>query len=101
MTVHDLDFKGVGIDPPEADAPTVVDPNAVLPVAINPQGLQAITWNRSEVRQGRCCMDVVKLPFRHGSNALKLPTELAPEHLLGLPVAERPDHAFILLPCCA
>jgi hypothetical protein len=38
MVVHDLDFKGVSINPLEADAPLVVDPNAVLPLAVTAKG---------------------------------------------------------------
>jgi hypothetical protein len=52
MVVYNLDFKGAGIDLPEADAPRDVNPNAVLPLAITCQDLQAIAWNRSKIAQG-------------------------------------------------
>ena len=92
MVVHNLDFKSVCIDPPEADAPLVVDPNAVLPLAVTGKGLQAIAWDGSQIRQGRSRMNVVEFAFRHQSNGLELSAELAPKHLLGLLVSERPDH---------
>ncbi len=97
MVVHNLNLKSIGVNPAEADAPLVVDPNAVLPRAITCEGLQTIAWNRSQVRQGRCRVNLVELPFRHWSNALELPAELAPEDLLGLLGSERPNHNSMVL----
>jgi hypothetical protein len=88
MVVRDLNVKGIGIDPAEADAPLVVDSNTVLSQPVPQQGLQAIARNRSQIRQGRRSMDMVEFPFRHRSNALKLPAELAA------------DHSPIVLPLC-
>lgn len=98
MVVHNLNLKRIGVNPAEADAPLVVDPNAVLARAITREGLQTIAWNRSQVRQGRCRVNLVKLPLRHWSNTLELPAELAPEDFLGLLVPERPNHNSIVLP---
>jgi hypothetical protein len=38
MVVQNFEIDGVSIDPPGADAPLVVDPNAVLPLAIASKG---------------------------------------------------------------
>jgi len=47
MIVDDLDVQGVTVTPPEADPPLLVDPYAVLALAIAPQSLELIrTWNR-------------------------------------------------------
>lgn len=88
MVVYNLDFKGTGIDLPEADAPRVVNPNAVFPLAITCEDLQAIAWNRSKIAQGYGWMNVVQLSLHHRSITLKLPAKLAEGHLLGLPVPE-------------
>ena len=40
MVVHDLDGKGVVIDPPETDAPLVVDPNNLLRSPVTSCNLQ-------------------------------------------------------------
>jgi hypothetical protein len=39
MIVDDLDVKGVTVTPPEADPPLLVDPDAVLALAIAFQSL--------------------------------------------------------------
>jgi hypothetical protein len=98
MIVHNLDFKGIRTSPAETNAPLLVDPNAVLPLAIAAKGLQAIAGNGSKIGQYRSRLNVVKLPFRHDGNTLKSPAEFAAEHLLGLPVPERPDHISIVVP---
>src|SRR5437870_13704531 len=97
MVVHNFDFEGVCIGPPEADAPLVVDPNAVLPLAVTSKSLQTITRDGSKIRQGWGRLDVVELPFGHRGNALEFPAELAPEHLFGLLVPERPNHSSSVL----
>ena len=97
MVVHNLNFKGIGVNPAEADSPLVVDPNAALPLPITCQGLQTIAWNGSQIGEGRCRVDVVGFPFCRWGNALESPAELSPEDHLGLPVPERPDHNSIIL----
>ncbi len=98
MIVHNLHVEGINSGPAETDAPLVVDANTVLPLAIAREGLQAIAWNSSKIRQRRSGMNMIELPFRHRSNTLKPPAKLAPEHPLGLPVPEGPNHNSIILP---
>jgi hypothetical protein len=76
MIVHNLDFKGIRTSPAETNAPLLVDPNAVLPLAIAAKGLQAIARNGSKIGQRRSRLNVVKLPFRRDGNTLKPPAEL-------------------------
>jgi len=49
MVIHNLDFERVSIGPTEADAPLVVDPDAVLPLAIARQSLQTIARDGSKI----------------------------------------------------
>ena len=49
MVIDDLDAPRRAVVPDEADAPSVVDANAVLTPAIAPQSLQSITWRRAQV----------------------------------------------------
>jgi len=49
VIVSDLDIEGVAVVPCEADSPLVVDPNAVLPLSISFQLLQAVSGWSSEV----------------------------------------------------
>jgi hypothetical protein len=92
MIVHYLNVKGIGLNPAEADPPlAAVDPNAVLARPFAGEGLQPIPGDQSQIGNGCRRMNVIELPFRHHGDTLKLPTELAPEDLLGFLVPERPD----------
>jgi len=71
MIVHNLNFNGIRVNPTEADAPLVVDPDAVLPFPITTECLQTVARDRPRVQQGRRRMNLVELPFRRRSNALK------------------------------
>jgi len=51
MVVYDLDVERVTLVPTEADAPLLVDPNAVLSCAVTPQGLQPIPWRDPQLGQ--------------------------------------------------
>jgi hypothetical protein len=44
VVIDDLDLEGVAVSPFEAEAPLVVDPQAVLPGPITLQCLQMISW---------------------------------------------------------
>jgi hypothetical protein len=44
MVVNDLDIEGVTSAPDEADAPPIVDANAVLPDTIGAQRLKPVAW---------------------------------------------------------
>jgi hypothetical protein len=51
VVIDDLDIMGVTVPPSEADSPSIVDPNAVLPSATTRQLLEAVArWN-TQVRQ--------------------------------------------------
>jgi hypothetical protein len=49
VIVHDLYVVRVAVSPNEADAVLVVDPNAVLSLAISPQLLESITGRDPEI----------------------------------------------------
>lgn len=46
MVINDLDLKGITAFPYEADAPLLIDPDAVLPLSVGMQSLKAVgRWN--------------------------------------------------------
>jgi hypothetical protein len=92
MIVHKLNFKGIGLNPAEADPPLVVNPNTMLTRPVTGERSQPIPWNHSQI--GNCSrrMNVIELSLGHYRDTLELPAELAPEDLLGILVPERPDH---------
>jgi hypothetical protein len=61
MIIHDLDVPGVAIAPKEADAPLVVDPDAVLAAPIALERLQPIRRRSGQKRQARRRIDQPKL----------------------------------------
>src|SRR5262249_23232566 len=63
VVVDDLDVGGaaVALRPLETDTPLVIDPDAVLPLSISAQRLEAVTRQRGEISQGRRCLQTVQL----------------------------------------
>lgn len=51
MVVCYFNVIGISVFPVKADAPLIVDPDAMLPFAIALQGLQPVAWWDSEVPQ--------------------------------------------------
>jgi hypothetical protein len=70
MIVHDLDVLGT-IAPPKADAPLVVDPDAVLTDAVAAQRFKPITrWN-AQIVQSRHSIEKQQLPSGSAFNGAK------------------------------
>jgi len=61
MIVNNLNLISVAIAPVKADAPTVVDPNAVLSFAVPGELLQPIPRGHSQVRQGLSVIEHAEL----------------------------------------
>ena len=51
MVIHDLDVVGILVHPFQADAPLVVDPDAVLSSPLTTQGLQTIGGRRQHIAE--------------------------------------------------
>jgi hypothetical protein len=49
MVIDDLDVPGFAVPPNKANAPLLVDPNAVLPLPVAAQGFQAIAGRRRQI----------------------------------------------------
>jgi len=49
MVVHDFHFVSVPVAPHKADAPLIVDPNAVLPFPVAEKSFQAISSRSSQI----------------------------------------------------
>src|ERR1700754_2951626 len=94
VVVHDLDVLGAGVGPGEADPPLVVDPDAVLTLAVTPENLQPVAGWRPEIVEVHRGVEVAQLPERRSEySGVVRPDTLALPEPLGVPVPERPDHA--------
>ena len=96
MIVRDFDIERIAIGEPEADAPLIIDPNAVLSSTIAFELLQPVAGWRPKIFTGLGRIDDHERP-EHG--AVQVAGEsahrFAAEQPLGIPVAEALDHAGI------
>lgn len=64
MVIDDLDVPGFAVSPDEADAPLLVDPNAVLSLPVIAQSFQAIAGRRPQIVESLRRIDCDKLRAR-------------------------------------
>ena len=97
MVIDDLDFVRVAAFPPKADAPLVVDANAVLTRAIAFQLFQPVARRQPKVLQLNRDVDESELA-EHGAPEVgrKPPDGLAAPESLGVSVREALDHPGII-----
>lgn len=93
MIVHYLDLIGVAVVPDKANAPLVVDADAVLTVAATRKSLKAITGRDSQVIQVRSVMEHHQLGLGTTLDMLREPADAtAFGNRLGITVVVTPDH---------
>jgi hypothetical protein len=93
VVVNDLDIVGVAVSPPEADAPLIVDADAVLAGSIAPQLLQPITRRHPEILEALGGIELGELAQHDPVDDRRKPPARRPrEETLGLTVGEAPDH---------
>src|SRR5438552_15048404 len=99
MVVGNLNVMGVAVAPAKADAPLVVDADAVLTFAIPDKFFQSIAWRHTEVLQRFRRIKESELSqgcsLQLGSESLDLFTQ---KELLSILVSETSDHARIVSP---
>ena len=92
MIFRDFNVLHVAIFPDEADAPLIVNANAVLMLAIASQLFEPVTRHRRQVIQSLRGVDHHQLPKRLLLELLELPYPLAIEQALGGSRSKRFDH---------
>jgi hypothetical protein len=93
VIIDDLNFKSVRFNPHEAQSILTVDANAVLPLAVSLQWLQAVSRRFKEVRQGLCGVQYSNLPHCSLANVRGDAAALAGKpQRLRVGVREAPDH---------
>lgn len=93
MVVDDLDMPRRAVAPDEADAPSVVDANAVLTPAIAPQSLQSIAGRCAQVVEPADRIKRQKLhPCALLARSRQAASRMASEDGSGVLVGEAPDH---------
>jgi hypothetical protein len=93
VVVDDLDIERITVLPPEAEAPLIVDANAVLSGAIPFELLQPIAGGNAKVLEPLSRVDQAKLsqhkPLELGRKAAD---RFAPEQALSVPIGEALNH---------
>ena|SRR5258706_15590160 len=92
VIINNLSPVSIPLPPNKAEAPLIVDPNAVLSLSVPAQRFQAVARWRCQVPQFRRTVQLTKLPARGGLNRPKAPTALSMVKALGLGASKRPDH---------
>jgi hypothetical protein len=85
MIIHDFDIVGIAIAPDKADAPLVVDANAVLPFPITSQRFQVIARRRPQIAKFRGDVQLPQLSLGHPFASPKAFDSLPAVKLFGLP----------------
>src|SRR5258708_29465958 len=97
VVVDDLDALSPSISPNEAEAPLIVDPNAVLTRPAAARRLQPISGRSGQIAQFFCIMKLPQFSLRALNIAPQPRCEPAMEQGLGLPVGKRADHSYRLI----
>jgi len=92
VVINNLNFISVSVPPLKADAPLVVDADAVLAFAISLQPLQPISWKRRKGSDIRCRIEHVQLAKSRALDGPEPPHRVSAEEALGFGAAEGPDH---------
>ena len=96
MVVHDLDFESIAVRPAKADAPAVVDPNAVLSAAVAVRSFEPVPWWRTQEVERSGGVQHRQLPLRLSPDREPSAGTATLEQGRRVPVGERLDHDSIL-----
>lgn len=99
MIVHDFHIVRVALAPAKADAPLVVDPDAVLALAITFQRFQSVCRGNPQVFERRRAVEHAQLAARHILNIRRQASGLRsrPDQL-GFLVGKASDHELTITP---
>ena len=93
MVIDDLSIEYVAILPSEADAPLLVDADAVLARAVALECLELIRWRDHQIAQIRSAIEVLQLLACALLNLVDQTLhKLTPEYRLRVFILEGPDH---------
>jgi hypothetical protein len=76
MVIHDLNVMSVAITPGEADAPLVINANAICPRAAAFQKLELVSRRHTKIPQAKRPMQVKELSPRRPFDGLKSPNHV-------------------------
>lgn len=101
MVVNDLDLFRLVFGPNKADPVLIVDPDAVLAMAIARQALQSVPWRNAKIFEALSGIELVELASRHGpetlwASATSILCVLAVEYVFSALVSEGANHQSMI-----
>jgi hypothetical protein len=96
VVVDDLDIVGIASLPSEADAPLVVDANAVLAPAVALERLPLIAGRGRQVLENSSAVQIEQLPASRPLDGPEPPNRPVVEQFLHALVLEGPDHTLTI-----
>ena len=94
MVINDFDIFRASSRPPEAQSKLLVNPDAVLALAITTQRFQPIAGRYFEILQLVCELKLTELSQRYPLKIHEALDATPAGQLLGIPTLERDDHGF-------
>jgi hypothetical protein len=91
VVIYDLNVIRIAVTPGKADAPLVVDSNAICPGTVAFQQLQLVPRRHPKILQPQRPMQVQKLSPRRPFDRLKSPNPEVLKQRRGVWALERPD----------
>src|ERR1017187_5052181 len=95
MVIYDFNVMRIALTPGKADAPSVVDSNAVRPRTVAFQQLQLVPRRHAKILQPQCPMQVQKLPPRRPFDGLESPNPAVLKERRGVWALERSDQVSV------
>jgi hypothetical protein len=92
MVIDDLNVLGSTARPAKADSPLVVDPNAVLTLAVTLERFEAISGWNTQVVELACDFQLTQLAAGHLCNGLKPPNTISAGEGSRIGAPEQPNH---------
>jgi hypothetical protein len=92
MVVNNLDLVGLARTPNKANAPLIVDADAVLPVSISFQTLNAVRGQSRKSSEIHCGIEYVQFAKGRALDRLEAANTVPAEKALGIRAAEGSDH---------
>src|SRR5712692_6313006 len=93
MIVGNFHVVGVPVPPHKANAPLVIDSDAVLPLPVTVQRLQPVARNGGQIPKFSRSIEHLELPKGRAFDGMKPPDSFAPEQPLRVTASEALDHA--------
>ena len=91
VVIHNLNVMRIAVTPREADAPLIVDSNAICPRTVTLQQFKVVSRRNAKILDPPCLIQVQKLPPRRPFDGLKSPYHAVFKERLGVRALERPD----------